>query len=334
MTGESRTVLGTRVDAATLEGAAERVCRWARHAESRYVCCANVHMVMEGHDDPAFRAVVNGADLVTADGMPLAWALRLRGVRAAPRVYGPALMLAVCARAEAGAIPVGLYGGAPEALAALEAALARRFPRLRVAYRASPPFRALSPAEREAARREIAASGARILFVGLGCPRQERWMAGERGHVPAVMLGVGAAFDFLSGRKRQAPAILGRLGLEWAFRLATEPRRLWRRYLKHNPRFVVLLARQLARAALRRAEPAPPAGAGPGARPTGAPGPARPDARGIPGVHGIPGIRELHPDGGARGRDGSGGAGAVGADEALRHTGGGARTPSTRELAP
>ena len=249
---QTRRILGTRVDATDYGEAAERICRWAGRGESRYVCAANVHMVMEGRDDPAFRAVVNGADLVTADGMPLAWALRLLGVRGARRVYGPDLMLAVCARAEAEGIPVGLHGGSPEALAALEAELARRFPRLRVAHRASPPFRSLSPREKEAARGEIAGSGARILFVGLGCPRQERWMADERGHVPAVMLGVGAAFDFLSGRKRQAPPLLQKAGLEWAFRLATEPRRLWRRYLLHNPRFAVLMALQLARAARRR----------------------------------------------------------------------------------
>jgi N-acetylglucosaminyldiphosphoundecaprenol N-acetyl-beta-D-mannosaminyltransferase len=249
---ESRLVLGTRVDATSYGDAADRVRRWAMRGESRHVCCANVHMVMEGMDDPAFRAVVNGADLVTADGMPLAWALRLLGVRGAPRVYGPELMLAVCARAGSEGIPVGLLGGTPEALAALEAALARRFPRLRIVHRASPPFRPRSVEERQAARREIAASGARILFVGLGCPKQERWMAAERGRLPAVMLGVGAAFDFISGRKAQAPAPLGRLGLEWAFRLAAEPRRLWRRYLVHNPRFVALFALQLARAARRR----------------------------------------------------------------------------------
>ena len=252
---ESRGILGTRVDAASYAGAAERVCAWARRGESRYVCAANVHMVMEGHDDPTFRSVVNGADLVAADGMPLVWALRLLGVRGARRVYGPELMLAVCARAESEGIPVGLYGGTPEALAGLERALSRWFPGLAIVHRASPPFRPLSDEERAAARREIAASGARILFVGLGCPRQERWMAAERGRLPAVMLGVGAAFDFLSGRKPQAPPLLRRLGLEWAFRLASEPRRLWRRYLVHNPRFAAFFALQLARRGWRAGAP-------------------------------------------------------------------------------
>lgn len=252
---ESRRILGTRVDATDYGGAAERVCGWAARGESRYVCAANVHMVMEGHDDPAFRAVVNGADLVTADGMPLAWALRSLGVAHAPRVYGPDLMLAVCARAEAEGIPIALYGGTEEALAGLEAELRGRFPGLRIAHRASPPFRALSEMEKDQARRAIAASGARILFVGLGCPRQERWMAAERGRIPAVMLGVGAAFDFISHGKKQAPPALRRAGLEWAFRLAAEPRRLWRRYLVHNPRFVALFALQLARGARRANAP-------------------------------------------------------------------------------
>jgi N-acetylglucosaminyldiphosphoundecaprenol N-acetyl-beta-D-mannosaminyltransferase len=246
---QTRQILETRVDATDYDAAANLVCQWARREESRYVCAANVHMVMEGHDDPGFREVVNGADLVTADGMPLAWALRLLGVPAAPRVYGPDLMLAVCARAEADGIPAGLDGGTPQALAELEGALRVRYPALRIVYRSSPPFRRLSPREREEARREIAASGARILFVGLGCPRQEWWMAEERGRIPAVMLGVGAAFDFLSHRKKQAPPVLRRLGLEWAFRLVAEPRRLWRRYLVHNPRFVALFALQLARGA-------------------------------------------------------------------------------------
>ena len=250
---ESRMVLGTRVDATAYDDAAERVCRWARRGESRTVCCANVHVVMEAYDHPAFRAAVGSADLVAADGMPLVWALRLLGVRGARRVYGPSLMLAVCARAEAERVPVGLYGGTPAALAALEAVLACRFPALRVAYRAAPPFRALSEAERAEARRAVAGSGARILFVGLGCPKQERWMAEERGLTPAVMLGVGAAFDFLAGIKEQAPPLLGRLGMEWAFRLAHEPRRLWRRYLVHNPRFEAFFALQLVRAARGRA---------------------------------------------------------------------------------
>jgi N-acetylglucosaminyldiphosphoundecaprenol N-acetyl-beta-D-mannosaminyltransferase len=133
-------------------------------------------------------------------------------------------------------------------------ALRARWPTLSIAYHWSPPFRLLSPAEEGEALAKIRGSGARLLFVGLGCPKQERWMAGQRGKIDAVMLGVGAAFDFLAGAKRQAPQILQRSGLEWAFRLATEPRRLWRRYLYHNPRFVGLFVAQLAKGRREQAE--------------------------------------------------------------------------------
>jgi N-acetylglucosaminyldiphosphoundecaprenol N-acetyl-beta-D-mannosaminyltransferase len=202
-------------------------------------------MVMEGHDLPAYQQVVNGADLVTPDGMPLVWALRRLGVPAQQRVYGPDLALAVAAAAADAGIPIGLYGGREDVLADLQASYRQRFPALRVVYAHSPPFRELSAAEDAAVVQEIRDSGARILFVGLGCPKQECWMAKHRGRVPAVMLGVGAAFDFHAGRVRQAPGWLQRAGLEWLFRLFMEPRRLWYRYLKHNPRFLWLLARQL-----------------------------------------------------------------------------------------
>lgn len=241
----SRILLGTRVDATSYSDAAIRICAWAQEGESRYVCAANVHMLMEAHDEPEYRDIVNGSDLVTADGMPLVWLLRLLGVRRASRVYGPDLALAVCELAAARRIPIGLYGGAPEALATLEEALVERIPALGVVFRESPPFRDLTPEEDEATMVRIRESGARILLVGLGCPKQERWMVAHRGRFGAVMMGVGAAFDFISGRKPQAPPVLQRFGLEWLFRLAAEPRRLWRRYLKHNPRFAVLAAWQV-----------------------------------------------------------------------------------------
>jgi N-acetylglucosaminyldiphosphoundecaprenol N-acetyl-beta-D-mannosaminyltransferase len=147
--------------------------------------------------------------------------------------------------AEREGIPVGFYGGAPAAMDRLFAVLRRRFPDLPVVYFYSPPFRPLSAAEDAVVVRQIRACGARILFVGLSTPKQERWMAAHRGRVPAVMLGVGAAFDFLAGVKPQAPLWMRSSGLEWVFRFATEPRRLWRRYLKHNPRFAALFALQL-----------------------------------------------------------------------------------------
>ncbi|MEO7986727.1 MAG: WecB/TagA/CpsF family glycosyltransferase, partial [Gemmatimonadales bacterium] len=205
------------------------------------------HVTMEAYDSAEFGAIVNGADLVTPDGMPLVWALRLFGVAGATRVYGPTLTGHVLERAAAEGVAVGFYGATPEVLRRMLDACQRRFPRLRVAYAHAPPFRQLTAAEDMAVVGELNGSGARILFVGLGCPKQEQWMASHKGSVKATMLGVGAAFDFLAGSKPQAPMWMQRAGLEWLFRLGTEPRRLWRRYAYHNPRFVALLAGQYVR---------------------------------------------------------------------------------------
>jgi N-acetylglucosaminyldiphosphoundecaprenol N-acetyl-beta-D-mannosaminyltransferase len=240
-----RYILGMRVDATDYASAAARVLDWARAGVAKYVCVANVHVTMESYDDRSFAEVVNQAALVTSDGMPLVWALRCLGVRGATRVYGPTLTLHICERAAREGIPVGLYGGTPDSLAAFVAFLERRFPGIRIGCRIAPPFRPLTPDEDEAYTRQIRESGVRILFVGIGCPRQERWMAAHQGHIAAVMLGVGAAFDFHSGRVRQAPAWMQRIGLEWLFRLVMEPRRLGKRYVKHNPRFLILFALQL-----------------------------------------------------------------------------------------
>ena len=247
---DSRTIVGMRVDAGTYDTACERILAWARAGESRSVCIGTVHMVMEAHDDPTFAEVVNGADMVTSDGMPLVWGLRALGVRWAERVYGPDLTPILCRAAAEEGIPVGFYGGRPEVLARMVQALRSRFPGLEVAYAGSPPF-GVPLEDLDADAEAVAASGARMVFVGIGCPRQERLIARWRGRVPAVLIGVGAAFDFLAGAKPQAPRWMQRAGLEWAFRLATEPRRLWRRYLVHNPRFVWHFGRQLLRERLR-----------------------------------------------------------------------------------
>jgi N-acetylglucosaminyldiphosphoundecaprenol N-acetyl-beta-D-mannosaminyltransferase len=239
-----------RVDATSYTDASNRVLAWATRSEPGYVCVSTVHMVMEAHDDPDFQRIVNGASLVTPDGVPLVWALRLLGVPEARRVYGPQLTPELCGRAAAAGVPVGFYGGSQETLDRMIPRLQARYPDLEVAYAYSPPFRPLEPAEEKRIAEEINASNARILFVGLGCPKQERWMAAHVGRVRAVMLGVGAAFDFLAGSKRQAPAWLQRAGLEWAFRLISEPRRLWYRYLYHNPRFLMLFAAQVAQSGL------------------------------------------------------------------------------------
>lgn len=240
-------ILGTNVNATSYKDATKQILGWANCRESRYICIANVHMVMEAYDDVSFREVVNNADLVTPDGMPLVWVLRRLGHRLKDRVYGPTLTLWVLEAAAKQGVPVGFYGGAPDVLERLIENIRKRFPDLQVAYKLSPPFRNLSSDEDADIVREINASGARILFIGLGCPKQERWMASRKNRVQTVMLGVGAAFDFHAGNVRQAPKWLQNRGLEWMFRFMVEPQRLWKRYLKHNPRFAVLAALELLR---------------------------------------------------------------------------------------
>jgi N-acetylglucosaminyldiphosphoundecaprenol N-acetyl-beta-D-mannosaminyltransferase len=234
-----------RVDATSYGDASRRVARWAREGRSAYVCVATVHMVMEAFDSSAFLRTVNGADLVTPDGRPLVWALRSLGVKDATQVRGTDLTTHVVERAAREGLPIGLYGGTPDLLERFVGILERRYPGVRVVCRIAPPFRPLTPEEDEAVIEEILSSGARILFVGIGCPKQERWMEAHKERIPAVMLGVGAAFDFHTGRVRQAPGWIQVAGLEWLFRLLMDPRRLWKRYVRHNPRFVALFLLQL-----------------------------------------------------------------------------------------
>jgi N-acetylglucosaminyldiphosphoundecaprenol N-acetyl-beta-D-mannosaminyltransferase len=245
MTVASRYILGLRVDATSYSDASEKVIQWARNSESRYVCVATVNNVMEAHGSQPLRNMMNAADLVTPDGMPLVWGLGLLGVKGASRVYGPDLTPCVLAIAEREAVPVAFYGASSDVLDLLLASVRTRFPKVRIAYAWSPPFRPLSDEEDHKIVRDINSSGARILFVGMSTPKQDRWMAEHKGRVSAVMLGIGAAFDFLAGKKAQAPRWMMGGGLEWLFRLVTEPRRLWRRYLKQNPRFMYLFAMQL-----------------------------------------------------------------------------------------
>jgi N-acetylglucosaminyldiphosphoundecaprenol N-acetyl-beta-D-mannosaminyltransferase len=227
------------VDACTPEDALGAIVGWVRRGEKGYVAFANVHGVMEGKRDRVTRAAFNGARLVGADGMPLVWLAWLRGREGAARVYGPDMTLLVCEAAAREGWGCYFYGGAEGVAAALAAVLRRRFPGLQVAGVHSPPFRSLDAAEDDAEVARLNASGAKVVFVGLGCPKQERWMADHAGRLEArILLGVGAAFDFHAGRVRQAPRWMMKLGLEWLFRLWQEPRRLALRYLVHNPAFV------------------------------------------------------------------------------------------------
>jgi N-acetylglucosaminyldiphosphoundecaprenol N-acetyl-beta-D-mannosaminyltransferase len=228
----------------------ERTLDWVdasvRGGHRGYLCVAAVHTVMACQDDPELRAAVLGADFTVPDGKPLVWALRMLGSPLEDRVYGPDLMERACERAARSGQRFYLYGGRnPGALAELARMLRLRYPGLRIVGGYAPPFRALTPSEDAAVAADINRSGADVVWVGIGVPKQEKWMARMREKLTApVLIGVGAAFDFHAGLIPQAPPALQRIGMDWAFRLVHEPRRLWRRYLRYNPRFVIGFARQ------------------------------------------------------------------------------------------
>ncbi len=213
-----------------------------------YLTAAAVNLVMNAHENSATMEAVIAATLAVPDGQPLVWALKALGHRQATRIYGPDLMAAYCARAAQSGVPIYLYGGRGDAeRRLLEQRLRERFAGLRIAGGASPPFRTLTLAEDERLLADINASGAQVVWVGTGQPRQEQWMHRMRPRLQAPMLvGVGAAFDFHAGLVKQAPPWLGNNGLEWSYRLMREPRRLWRRYARYNPRFLIAFARQYA----------------------------------------------------------------------------------------
>lgn len=235
-------ILGVGVSAINMTMALEIIEGWISRREHHYVCVTGVHGVMESQRDEELRRIHNQAGLVTPDGMPLVWLSRLKGFRHVDRVYGPDLMLALCERSVTRGYRHFFYGGAEGVPEQLAEVLQRRFPGLQVVGTYSPPFRPLTPEEDEQVVQMINKANPDIVWVGLSTPKQERWMAAHVNRLTApVLIGVGAAFDFLSGRKPQAPRWMQRAGLEWFFRLLTEPRRLWRRYLINNPLFVMLV---------------------------------------------------------------------------------------------
>lgn len=238
-------ILGVHVSAVSMSRAVSEIVRWVTEREPHYVCVTGVHGVMESQRSEELRQIHNAAGLATPDGMPMVWCCHRAGVTETTRVYGPDLMLEVCALATQHGWSSFFYGGQPGVPELLAAKLQARFPGLAVAGCYSPPFRPLDDAERDELVARINGSRADLVWVGLSTPKQERWMADMRPRLEApVLFGVGAAFDIHAGRLRQAPRWLQRAGLEWAFRLAVEPRRLWRRYLSNNPRFVAALLRR------------------------------------------------------------------------------------------
>jgi N-acetylglucosaminyldiphosphoundecaprenol N-acetyl-beta-D-mannosaminyltransferase len=241
-------VLGVHVSAVSLGDAVAEIGRWVADRQRHYVCVTGVHGVMESQRDEALRRIHNQSGLTTPDGMPLVWCAKAAGFDGMTRVYGPDLVLAVCEAGVARGWRHFFYGGGPGVAEQLAERLAERFPGLAVAGTWCPPFRELTAEEVDEVVARVDASGADIVWVGLSTPKQERWMAAFRPRLAApVLVGVGAAFDFHAGTVRQAPAFLQRAGLEWAFRLAMEPRRLWRRYLRNNPAFVAAIVRRRPR---------------------------------------------------------------------------------------
>lgn len=241
-------IMGVNVSAITMADALRTVEEWIERREQHYVCITGVHGVIESQSDPTLLEIHERAGLVTPDGMPLVWMARKLGHRETERVYGPDLMLALTALSARKGYRQYYYGGAPGLADRLRERLVERFPGLDVAGTLSPPFRALQDDEDEAIVRTINEARPDIVWVGLSTPKQEYWMAAHTGRIDApVMIGVGAAFDFLAGTKRQAPLWMQRNGLEWLFRLMSEPRRLWRRYGTIVPRFMVGAAVQLMR---------------------------------------------------------------------------------------
>lgn len=219
--------------------------QWVTTQTPNYVCVTPVHGIMECQADPELRAIYNNAGMVTPDGMPVVWLTRRQGFSHVSRVYGPDLMLAVLGHPAAHTYRHFFYGGAEGVADDLAARLGQRFPHLQVAGTYTPPFRAIAREEDAAIVAQIKQTEPDIVWVGLGAPKQERWMAehvGRLGH--ATLIGVGAAFDFHTGRKPQAPRWMQRSGLEWLFRLASEPRRLWKRYLVYNTLFIANVALQ------------------------------------------------------------------------------------------
>jgi N-acetylglucosaminyldiphosphoundecaprenol N-acetyl-beta-D-mannosaminyltransferase len=250
--GRRVNVLGVDVNVSSLHEAVATVERWVRQRTQHYVCITGAHGVMESRRDARLRDILNEAGMVTADGMSLVWFSRIVGNAPAERVYGPDLMRTLTALSPARGYRHFYYGGPPGVAEKLKHAVEAGYPGVVVAGTLSPPFRELSPEEDEAVVAAINAARPDIVWVGLSTPKQEFWMARHLGRIVApVMIGVGAAFDFLAGTKRQAPRWIQQSGLEWLFRLATEPRRLWRRYAYIVPGFALLTVQALAARVVR-----------------------------------------------------------------------------------
>ena len=245
------TILDTRIDALSWEQLLGRIVRWAQAGQSRMICLCNVHSVVTAKHDAAMANALKRADLNLPDGAPIAWLMRQRSWPEQQRLSGPDLMWQLMREAEKLQLSVFLMGATPATLGRLRGVLSNAFPRLMIAGSLSPPFRPLNELEHGSFVDQINRSGASIVLIGLGCPKQEIWMAECGNAISAVMIGVGAAFDYHAGSLRRAPPVWQRIGLEWLYRLLQEPRRLARRYLLTNTLFLLALPAELWRSRQR-----------------------------------------------------------------------------------
>jgi N-acetylglucosaminyldiphosphoundecaprenol N-acetyl-beta-D-mannosaminyltransferase len=237
-------ILGLRIDAVSSDSALKMISAWAENGEQKMVCAANVHMSVEAWDHPEFKKMLSKADLVLPDGSGLAMGLSLLYGRRVRRFRGPDLMLKVCETAHERGLEVGFYGGREEFREDLIGFLLKQYPKLKVNIFIVPPFREITEEENGRYVETINKSGIKILFVGIGCPKQEKWIFNNRKMIKAVMLGVGGAFDQFSGRVKITPKWIQKLGIEWLFRLINEPKRLWRRNFIHSSRYLLLVFNQ------------------------------------------------------------------------------------------
>lgn len=234
-----QTILGVFIDAIDWHQTLTKIIRWSIYKQSRYVCQCNVDVVVKTTQDEYFRHIISSSDLANPDGMPIVWALRRKGFGGQERISGPDLMLRVCQLSEQINVPVFFYGSTSETLVKLKKKIKETFKDLKIAGIYSPPFSKLTIEENNEIIKLISSSGAGIIFVGLGCPKQEIWMFQNRNKINAVMIGVGAAFDFYAGTVKRAPIWMQNIGIEWFFRIIKEPKRLWKRYLYGNRRFLL-----------------------------------------------------------------------------------------------
>lgn len=247
-------VLGFPIAALSFEAQTALMLRWAQSRLSRVVCIANVHMVTEAYEVEQFGNVLRSADLITPDGMPLVWMLRLMGIAGQERVAGPDVLTALCEKAPQADVSVFFLGSQTTVLDKMRARLEQEFPDLKIAGMEPLPFRPLTEAEDAEIIQKINSSGAGIVMIALGCPKQEKWMAAHRGKIQAVMIGLGGAFPVYARIYKRPPRMIQMAGLEWLYRLVQEPRRLWKRYSSTMPKFVWLALKQLATGLGRSAE--------------------------------------------------------------------------------